>query len=162
MRTESTASPQELEFVEAVAFQFEQQGLLRMAGRAVGWLLICEPEDQSLGEIAGALSVSVGSVSSALRHLVPGGLVERFSRPGERRDRYRLNAQAWFAHAMGQVSRYGEFRRVTERGLRLLAEEPRPRSRRLQEMHDFYEWLEREMPLVWSRWEQEIKGADAR
>ncbi|MFJ8187161.1 GbsR/MarR family transcriptional regulator [Streptomyces sp. NPDC096105] len=155
--TASTATSQELEFVEAVALQLEQQGLIRMSGRAIGWLLICDPAEQTLGQIAEALSVSVGSISTALRHLVPSQLVERFRRPGERGDRYRINPHAWIEHAMTQASRYGEFKRVTARGLELLAGEPPVRSRRLQEMYDFYEWLEREMPLVWSRWEQEKK-----
>ncbi|MER7700547.1 MULTISPECIES: hypothetical protein [unclassified Streptomyces] len=155
--TDATASPSELEFVEAVAMQLEQQGLVRMSGRAIGWLLICEPAEQTLGQIAEALSVSVGAMSTALRHLVPGRLVERFRRPGERGDRYRIDPHAWIEHAMTQASRYGEFRQVTARGLELLGGEPPARSRRLREMYDFYEWLECEMPLVWSRWEQAKK-----
>ncbi|EST38587.1 hypothetical protein N566_06600 [Streptomycetaceae bacterium MP113-05] len=155
--TGKTATVQELQFVESVAMQLEQQGLIRMSGRAVGWLLICEPAEQTLGQIAGALSVSVGSISTALRHLVPGRMVERVRRPGERGDRFRVNPHAWTEHAMTQATRYGEFKRVTAQGLALLADDPPVRSRRLQEMHDFYEWLEREMPLVWSRWEQEKK-----
>lgn len=157
MVTEPAAGPRELEFVEAVAVQLEQQGLLRMSGRAMGWLLICDPADQSLTEIAHALQVSAGALSSALRHLVPSGLVERSSRPGERRDRFRISPGAWAEHASVQAARYAEFRRITERGLRLLADQPCSRSRRLRETHDFYAWLERQMPPLWSRWEQQKK-----
>ena len=47
-------------FVEEVALVFEEIGLIRMAGRILGWLLISNPPYQSADELAEALQASKG------------------------------------------------------------------------------------------------------
>jgi len=155
MERPSAAPTAELEFVEAVALGLERQGLVRMAGRVIGWLLICDPPAQTFNQLVTVLGASKGSISSALQVLVTGGLVERFSRPGERRDYYCVRPGTWVDLAQRQSGLYGAFKSLTERGLHLLAGAPAARRERLQEMYDFYAWLEREMPALWERWERE-------
>jgi DNA-binding transcriptional regulator GbsR (MarR family) len=145
----------ELHYVEDVALGFERQGLFRMAGRVIGWLLICDPPEQTFGQLAEVLQASKGSISAAMKFLVPSGIVERISRPGDRRDYYRCRAGAWTDMARDQSRQYADFRRLAERGLELLAEAPADRRERLQGMHDLYGWLEQEMPAVWERWRRE-------
>jgi DNA-binding transcriptional regulator GbsR (MarR family) len=149
------ATAAELQYVEEVALGFERQGLFRMAGRVLGWLLICDPPEQTFGQLAEVLQASKGSISAAMRFLVPAGLVERVSRPGERRDYYRCRPGAWADLARDQSRLYDEFRKLAQRGLELLADTPAARRERLQDMHDFYAWLEREMPALWERWRRE-------
>lgn len=152
----------ELQFVEEVALGLERQGLFRMAGRVVGWLLICDPPEQTFNQLVEALQASKGSISTAMKVLVPGGLVERVSRPGERRDYYRVRPGVWPALARSRaVEQYGAFKNLTEQGLRMLAHTPPDRRRRLQEIHDFYDWLDREMPAFWARWERERQDRGA-
>ena len=151
----SGATAAELQYVEEVALGFERQGLFRMAGRVIGWLLICDPPDQHAGQLAEVLQASKGSISAAMKFLVPAGLVERSSRPGERRDYYRCRPGAWAELARDQSRQYDEFRKLAQRGLELLADAPADRRERLEDMHDFYAWLEREMPALWERWRRE-------
>jgi DNA-binding transcriptional regulator GbsR (MarR family) len=148
----SVATDAELQYVEEVALGFERQGLFRMAGRVLGWLLICDPPEQTFGQLAEVLQASKGSISAAMKFLVPAGLVERISRPGHRRDYYRCRPGAWADLARDQSRLYDEFRELAQRGLELLADAPAARRERLQDMHDFYAWLEREMPALWERW----------
>ncbi|MDQ2742611.1 MAG: MarR family transcriptional regulator [Chloroflexota bacterium] len=155
----NTASPAELQFVEAVALSMEQQGLVRMAGRVIGWLLICDPPEQTFNQLVTALQASKGSISTAMQFLVTAGLVERFSRPGERRDYYRVRPGTWVDLGRRLSSHYAAFTALTEQGLALLAGATVERRERLQAMHDFYVWLEREMPALWDRWERENGGA---
>ncbi len=150
----SVASAAELQFVEAVALGLEQQGLVRMAGRVIGWLLICDPPEQTFNQLVAVLRASKGSISSVMQFLVTGGLVERFSRPGERRDYYRVQPGTWVDLARRQTSHYSAFVALTEQGLRLLDGAPAERRERLQEMHDFYDWLDRELPALWARWQR--------
>jgi DNA-binding transcriptional regulator GbsR (MarR family) len=154
---EETAPPTaaQLHYVEEVALGFERQGLFRMAGRVIGWLLICDPPEQTSGQIAEVLQASKGSISAAMKFLVPAGIVERISRPGDRRDYYRCRTGAWTDLARDQARQYGEFRRLAERGLELLAETPADRRERLEGMRDLYAWLEREMPALWERRQRE-------
>jgi len=42
-------------FIEDMAYLWEKSGGQRMTGRILGWLLICDPPEQSAGEIAEAI-----------------------------------------------------------------------------------------------------------
>jgi DNA-binding transcriptional regulator GbsR (MarR family) len=159
---QTEATEQELHFVEELALGFERQGLFRMAGRVIGWLLICDPPEQTFNQLAEVLQASKGSISTAMKFLVPSGIVERVSRPGERRDYYRCRPDAWYDLAREQSAQYRELRLLAERGLAQLADAPAARRERLQAMHDFYTWLEREMPALWERWRREqAEGKEA-
>jgi hypothetical protein len=60
------------------------------------------------------------------------------------------------------AGRPGRRFRPAERGLELLADAPAARRERLQGMHDFYAWLEREMPALWERWRREQQETETR
>jgi biotin operon repressor len=59
-------------------------------GRVYGWLLICDPPQQSLTQLADALSVSKASVSTVARQLQEAGMVERLPSPN-RQHLYRVD-----------------------------------------------------------------------
>src|ERR687890_848783 len=54
-------------FVEEMGQFLASIGMTPMAGRMWGWLLICEPEEQTAGEIADALQASRGAISGTAR-----------------------------------------------------------------------------------------------
>src|ERR687895_1965085 len=74
-------------FVERMGLLTEADGLPRIAGRIFGFLLI-QPGECSLDDMAAALGVSKASISTDTRRLEQLGLLERSSRPGDRRDYY--------------------------------------------------------------------------
>ena len=76
-------------FVETMGRHFEEEGVPRIAGRLCGRLML-EEEECSLDDLAEALQVSKGSISSNARLLEDWGVAERVTRPGDRRDYYRL------------------------------------------------------------------------
>ena len=145
----------ELAYVEDVALYFEQNGLPRMAGRVIGWLLVCDPPEQSAGELAAVLGASKGSISTATRLLVQIHLIERVALPGARRDYFRIRPDGWAERTRSSVGIVSEFRRLTERGLDLLGTAPPPRRARLEGVHDLYVWLERELPALLERYDIE-------
>lgn len=77
------------DFVERFAIAQEGDGLPRIAGRIFGLLLTGE-RDLSLDEITHELGASKGSASVNTRLLEQRGFIERISRPGDRRDYYRI------------------------------------------------------------------------
>jgi DNA-binding transcriptional regulator GbsR (MarR family) len=129
-----------------------------MAGRILGWLLICDPPEQSSTQLAEVLHASKGSISSATRLLLPSGLVQRRSQTGERRDYFRIRPEAWAALVRSRLAEVVSFRELTERGLDLLAEAPKQRRERLEEVHELYAWLAHELPELWQRWEDRGRG----
>lgn len=79
----------EARFIEKVGQHFETEGMSRISGRILGYMLL-QKAPQSLDEIAEALRVSKASVSSNTRFLEGYGLLERVTLPGDRRDYYEL------------------------------------------------------------------------
>ncbi len=144
-------------YVEKVGLAFEQLTLPRMAGRIFGWLLISESPLISIGELVEALQASKSSVSTMLRLLMQIKLVELVSRPGERRDYYRIHPDAWVNSLQDRLEQAHAFRQLAEQGLAILAGASRERCRRLEEMRSLYALLEREIPGLMELWEEERK-----
>jgi len=80
-------------FIESMGRHFEEEGVPRIAGRLFGQLMV-QTGDASLDDLAEALQVSKGSISSNARLLEDWGVAERITRPGDRRDFYRLAPDA--------------------------------------------------------------------
>ncbi|MDT0330280.1 GbsR/MarR family transcriptional regulator [Nocardiopsis lambiniae] len=146
-------------FVDEVAAFFERDGLPLISGRVIGWLLICDPPEQSPARIAEALRVSRSSVSTATRLLVPGGLVETVRRPGDRNAYHRVSADGWSRMLERRYARTAAFREITERGLRALDDASPERRERLANVNELYRFLESELPALFRRW-QDTRGKD--
>ncbi|MFC1913952.1 GbsR/MarR family transcriptional regulator [Chloroflexota bacterium] len=154
---------EEKRFVEEVGIVFEQTGLPKMAGRILGQLLVADPPYQSIGELAKELMASKGSISAMNRLLIGHGLVERFSLPGIRHDYFRIRPDA--CHHMirrGLEDEVKMIRQLAERGLELLADKVPPTRKWLEDMLDVYVFLEKELPALVERWEQEHNKAKVR
>lgn len=135
----------ERRYAEEAAVVIESLGLPRAYGKLLGWLLICEPPQQTGGELAAALDLSKGSVSTGMRLLENSGLVRRVAAPGRRGKAYEMVPDA-FARAADSGS-YRAFRELMERGLAVVGEAS-PRARRLRFTRDFYAFIERELPRL--------------
>lgn len=145
-------------FVERAGVVIEHLGLPRMAGRVLGWLLICDPPQQSPGELAAALQASKASISTTIRYLVQIGLVERVVFPGKRRDYFRMREEAWSRTTEERFDMVTAMRELAEQGLALRAEAGAEATEQLREMRDFYAFNERELPALIERWRQERRS----
>ena len=89
-------------FIEQMGLHGETHGFSRIGGRLLGLFMISD-EPRSLDELADELGVSKASISTNARVLESHGLLERVSRPGDRRDYYHLGSDPW--ENMFQVNR---------------------------------------------------------
>jgi DNA-binding MarR family transcriptional regulator len=144
-------------YVEEFGVLFGQFGLPRMVGRLLGALLVSDPPERTAEELVGVLRASRGSISSATRSLVQMGLVERRTKPGERRDYFRVKPGAWRELMHRELEALSTFRRMAERGLGLMDSGNPEAKRGLEEMRDLYAYWEREFPAVVARWEKETE-----
>ena len=134
-------------------FYARRFGMAPMVGRLIGYLTVCDPREQSIGELAEALLASRSAIANAVNTLETLKLVRRFRAAGERMDRVQLDLSS--PNAMGfDVSEYQEQADLAREGLALLADQPPERKSLLLEGLAFAEFLVERMPA----WEQEWKS----
>ena len=143
------------QFAEDLAVLLERMGLPPMAGRVWGWLLVCDPLHQTAGDLADALGASRGSISSMTRMLIQFRVVERTSLPGQRSKHYRVKAGGFRELLKARLASVVELRRMVDRGLELLHDEPADVRRRLEEYRDFYAFFEKAFPALIDEWQRE-------
>jgi DNA-binding MarR family transcriptional regulator len=139
----SASDDELLEWVELVAqFFARQEGLPPITGRILGWLMVCEPAEQSAAQIAAGIKASRASMTSNLRMLQTVGLVRKRTRAGDRTAYYRVDDDAWEAALRQRLEGMASFEAITERGLDLIGRDD-PRSSRLHAAYDVYRWIGR-------------------
>lgn len=117
--------------------------------------MVCEPPQQTMHDMVEALQVSKSSISTATRQLIQGGVIERISLPGERRDYYRVKSNAWINNWEVRNNAISITKELVERGLVLLQDDPPEQRLRLQEMLDFFVFLEKEFPALIQRYKDQ-------
>ena len=141
-------TPGESDFVEEMGQFLASVGMTRMAGRMWGWLLVCDPPEQTAGDIADALHASRGAISGTARLLANAGMIRRTTRPGDRREYFSAPAgslQSLLSSAGAMYHRLGE---IAERGLAATADRPPAARERLEEFRDVMAFVEVEVPRV--------------
>ncbi len=139
-------------FVEQLGFHTEAQGHPRMAGRVMGWLLVCEPPWQSVAEIALALQSSRSAVNAVVNRMVEFGMFERVAVPGERTTYYRMNSDGGELIFSNMVANMRGLRQLAQSGLEALSWREPEANQRLDELRSFHLFMEQEMPLMLERW----------
>jgi DNA-binding transcriptional regulator GbsR (MarR family) len=139
------------QFAEELALVYEHIGLPRMAGRILGWLLICVPAEQSAGSLARALNASKGSISSMTRLLIQVGCIQKTSLPGRRGDFFRIETGAPWKVMKERVQLLDTLARKASRALELLSDASPEERRRLEEYCHVHEALSREIASLMER-----------
>ncbi len=146
-------------WVEQVSLLLERDGLPRMAGRIFGWLLVCDPPEQSMEDLAAAVQGSKASMSTMTRLLVQSGRVEKVRAPGARRDQFRVQPGQWQRLWRSRIELIHQATAVTARGLELLSGKPAQARARLEELHRQDRFFGLHFPELLDRLEREWPGA---
>jgi DNA-binding transcriptional regulator GbsR (MarR family) len=148
---------QETHFVEDISLYFQQMGLPRMAGRVLGVLLISDPPEQSLTDLAERLQASKSSISTTTRLLIEIGLVERAPSPVPRQVYFQFKRGGWVAFVRQRLVLWASLHEIAERGLALQQDQDPALRERLQEAHDLFSKIEEELPALLHRVEERHK-----
>ena len=123
-----------------------------MAGRVLGYLLVCEPPAQTIAELSEALLASRSAITGALEVLERIHAVRRSRAAGERSDRVRTD----FASAQAQgfdISEFQELGDLAREGLEVLSDAPPARRADLLELAAFAEFLVEGTQALRQEWE---------
>ncbi len=144
MATSSDKNPTDaeiLDWVERFALRLSDVGSLPLiAGRILGWLMVCEPAEQTADEIAEAIGASRASLSTNLKLLTSVRMIGIVTRRGKRQRYYRIEEDAWEAVIRIKIASLASFRHMAEDGIALLGPQ-NDRTRRLELTRDAFSWL---------------------
>ncbi|WP_328393892.1 GbsR/MarR family transcriptional regulator [Nocardia sp. NBC_00416] len=139
-------------FADAVGRHFARQnGLPPVTGRVVGWLLVCDPAQQTIAEVGQGLRASRSAIAGAVAQLEGWGWIQRTRAAGERVDRVELDPAIW-VRLLDKTEEYTSLRTLAQRGLELLEDAPDTRRSRLSEAADFADFLAERMPVIAAEW----------
>lgn len=142
----------QMAFVERVGDFFERMGQAQIAGRLFGYLLICDPAEQSAAQLQDAVGASAGSINNMLRLLQASGFVERRSEAGSRKLWYWIAPGAFSRVLIKRMQLVSELKMLAETGLaEMEVRKSNKRGDRLREMHECYEFFEQEFPALVER-----------
>ncbi len=130
-------SDEQAQFVEEIGLLMEEHGRTRIAGKILGWLLICEPPQQSFAALVDVLGASKGSISSMTTLLLEAKLIERVAMPGDRQTYYQMAPDAWSLVLSRMAERIQRSVEAAEAGLALVERlHPEADHWRLREMRE--------------------------
>jgi DNA-binding transcriptional regulator GbsR (MarR family) len=130
-----------LQFAEVVGRIMEDSGKPRIAGRILGWLMVCTPPYQSFDDLVEVLDVSKGSVSTMTRNMIDAGLVKRTTIPGDRKSYYQVRRGAWTQVLENRIELARRFTEAAETGVEIMEAEPEENQWRIKEMHAFMDFV---------------------
>ena len=149
-----SATEAELSFADQVGRLFAKSwGLPPVAGRVVGWMMICDPPEQTAADIAEALQASRSAISTVLPILETWGFVRRKRVPGERADRVSFNP-SFAEQSIESTTEYAAMLALAQTGLRMLDDAPPGRRDRLLELAAFSGFLLERMPDLAVEWRE--------
>ena len=140
-------------FVEDFGVMFERLGSTRMLGRVWGALMVADPPELTADELADFLKASRGSISQATRQLIEIGVVRRISKPGIRRDFYKIRPNAWQEAMRREEHSVVAMQQLFKRGLAAMEGSSCEARRALEESIAFTEFWLRELDAIFERWE---------
>lgn len=144
----------EHDFVEEVGLFMERQGLPRMAGRMLGFLMVCQPPAQSFDQIALALGASKASMSTMAQILRSSGHVRRVAVSGERREYLSLKSGSWEDLMARQLHDFTAFRRLLQRAVDLNEVRHSGDPHHLRDLLALHDFMRKKLPELLAEWKQ--------
>jgi hypothetical protein len=144
----------ELLFADHVGrFYAREHGFPPMAGRLLGYLMICDPPQQTIEELSDALMASRSAITGAVKLMEGYGLVRRTRRAGERADRIGPDVAALEPRNFDSRL-FIEQAALFREGLALLADAPPGRRAPLEELAALADFLGERLPQVLAEWHE--------
>jgi hypothetical protein len=128
-----------------------------MAGKVLGYLLLAREPQVSTDELVQQLQASRGSISTMTRLLIQSSLIDRVGCAGERKDYFRIKGDTWSRILKVRMVQIVDLHHAIEGGLEWISPKEIGPYRRLRDMHEFYEFFEKEFQAILDRWEQHKK-----
>ena len=148
-----------LEPAEQAAAMLTSAGMARMPARVMMALVGSPDAGYTAAELSERLGVSAAAVSGAVRFLQSMRLIQRVSRPGDRRDRYDLTDDAWHGMLTANTPLYASLADYMDRIADDNADAPLSVAR-ARSIADFLRFLADRIPTLIDEWDAQ-RGDEA-
>ena len=152
--------PKTTDFIEKFCVVAEQDGFPRIAGRLMGFLLLNEGPF-TLDEMAEALQISKTSASTNARLLEQYGVIEHTTKPGDRRDFYKLAEDPWERMFDMVKRRMQRFLDVLDETIGALPAKEKYGRKRLQEAQQFHAFILEDIDRWIQQWRRVRANTEA-
>jgi DNA-binding MarR family transcriptional regulator len=142
----------ELAYTDRMAhFYAREYGFPPVAGRVLGYLLICQPPQQTIAELSEALLASRSAITGAVVLLAGHNVVRRTRSAGQRVDHVSLDPRALDPTGFAGAT-YAEQAALARQALEILDDSPSERRSILEEGAAFFDFLAERMPALLIEW----------
>lgn len=143
---------EKIDFVNDFSLLLEETGRPRIMGQIFGWLLICDPPQQSFPDLMENLDISKASVSNITRILLEQGMIEKVRVKGERQIYFQLKQGSISDFIEKQINEILKMRSILNSGLELAKSTEDTSTSRLEQAVKFHSFLAEEMPALLKRY----------
>ncbi len=150
-------------FIDRFALVLTEAGFPRMPALVFVALLASDSGRLTSTELSKRLRISPAAVSGAIRYLSQANLAVREREPGSRRDHYRVVDDVFYEVVSHRDQLFARWVVALQDGIEALGPDS-PAGRRLRETVAFFEFLQKELPTMLTRWREqrdELRGGDA-
>lgn len=145
-------TPEEFTFLDHVSrFYAREYHFPPVAGRLLGYLLICQPAEQSIAELSEALLASRSAITGAVALLSGYRAVHRSRPAGQRMDYVSLDPRVLDPTGFAGAT-YQEQASIAREALGFLPDGPSERRTVIAEGAAFYDFLAERMPALLAEW----------
>jgi predicted transcriptional regulator len=133
-------------YSESLVKVYIESGLTNSTARVLVYLTLCEPTSQAATSIQQHVSLSAGSVSTALNLLLRSGLIIRTKSSGDKRYFYELESESWQRSVMQRLVSVDHLVHIADKGIKLA-----PDNKRLIAMYEMYSFFGLELKEMMKR-----------
>ncbi|MBV8992245.1 MAG: MarR family transcriptional regulator [Pseudonocardiales bacterium] len=145
-------APAEFAFLDRIAdFYAREYRFPPVAGRVLGYLLICQPAEQTIAELSDALLASRSAITGAVALLASYRAVRRTRSVGRRMDHVTLDPRTLDPTGFAAAP-YQEQAVLAREALALLQDGPTERRAVIEEGAALYDFLAEKMPALLTEW----------
>ena len=146
-------SKTQIELIEKIGIYFEQ-GMQPAAARILALLIVADDEAFSFDGIREALKLSKSATSNGINFLLSAKKIEYFTKSGDRKRYFRWSPSNTIVHFKEGFEKLLGLSLLFEEALENKIDIDSSSTQNLRELTDLMKFLQKEMPLIFQKWEE--------
>jgi DNA-binding transcriptional regulator GbsR (MarR family) len=142
----------QIELIEKIGIYFEQ-GMQPAAARILALLIVADVESFGFDQIRETLKLSKSATSNGVNFLLSAKKIEYFTKSGDRKRYFRWSPSNTIVHFKEGIEKLLGLSQLFEETLKNKKQKKSSNVRKLRELTDLMKFLQKEMPLIFEKWE---------